>query len=289
MTTKKEVAVKNEAAELAVVPDDLMLFQDDVGAGFENADSDSFAIPFLKLLQKMSPEVDEDNAGYIQGAKAGMLLNTVTNRLLDGKLGFDIIPCAYRRSYVQWGGREGDGGFKGELTVEQFDAIKDDETKVVTLNGKHYVPDENGKVDEKKSDRYEDTRSHFVIVIDPESGEYGGAIMALASTQIKPSKMLMTALNQKRVNIPGKGMIQPPTFANKVKVTTIGKTNDKGSWSSLVFELNGMVTDKEVYATARGFYTDFTKGEAKADFSKADSTTASGDGEPGEAQEADGF
>lgn len=288
MTAKKDVAVKDETNTAVVLADDLALFQDDIGAGFEGADTDSYAIPFLKLLQKMSPEVDEDSPSYIQGAKSGMLLNTVTNKLFDGKEGFQIVPCAYRRSFVRWGGREGaDSGFKGEMTVEEFVAIKDDPKQVVSLDGKHYVPDAEGKVDVKKSDRYEDTRSHYIIVLDPKTGEYGGAILALASTQIKPSKMLMTALNQKRVKV-GEKMIQPPTFANIVKVTTIGKQNDKGSWSSLVFELDGMVTDKDLYATSREFYKGFTSGEVKADFSKTDANSTTG-GDAGEVQEAEGF
>lgn len=246
--------------------------------GFEGADKDSFAIPFIQILQKMSPKVDEDHAEYIPGAKAGMLYNTVTGQLYDGKEGFHIIPCAYKRSYILWGGREAaEGGYKGEFSVEEFEALKADESKVKVVDGRAYVPDADGNVNEKKSDYFSDTRSHYVIVIDPKTGEFGTAILSLSSSQIKASKKLLTSLQQKKVNVPNKGLMTPPTFANLVTVTTVGKSNDKGSWSGVEFTLAGLVQDKNVYAAARDFYKIVVSGEVKADYSKADATSAQGD------------
>ena len=283
MTTKKTetedskgVALKEDGA-LAVV--DLgVMDESDFGsnAGFEGADKDSFAIPFLQILQKMSPKVDEDHAEYIPGAKAGMLFNTVTGKLYDGKSGLHIVPCAYKRTYILWGGREGDGGYKGEFSVEEVEALRADETKLKVVDGRYYVPDADGNINEKKSDYYSDTRSHFVIVIDPETGEYGTAILSLASSQIKSSKKLLTSLQQKKVNT-ARGLQTPPTFANLVKVTTAGRSNESGSWSGIEFALDGLVQDKNVYAAAKEFYRTVVAGEVKADYAKADATSAQGD------------
>jgi len=283
MTTKKTetedskgVALKEDGA-LAVV--DLgVMDESDFGsnAGFEGADKDSFAIPFLQILQKMSPKVDEDHAEYIPGAKAGMLFNTVTGKLYDGKSGLHIVPCAYKRTYILWGGREGDGGYKGEFSVEEVEALRADETKLKVVDGRYYVPDAEGNINEKKSDYYSDTRSHFVIVIDPETGEYGTAILSLASSQIKSSKKLLTSLQQKKVNT-ARGLQTPPTFANLVKVTTAGRSNESGSWSGIEFALDGLVQDKNIYAAAKEFYRTVVAGEVKADYAKADATSAQGD------------
>lgn len=244
-------------------------------AGFEGADKESFAIPFLQLLQKMSPKVDEDHAEYIEGAKAGMLYNNVTGQLYDGKEGILVVPCAYSRMFIQWGGREGEPGFKAQYTVEEFAALAKDETKAKQLDGRWYVPNEDGSIKEKVNDRFEDTRCHYVIVID-KNGEYGSAIMSLASSQIKSSKKLMTSLQQKKVKF-GDKMVTPPTFANLVRVKTSGRSNEQGSWSGLDFELEGMVTDKGIYAAGKDFYKTIVSGEAKADFAKADAASAAGD------------
>ncbi|EEW5864227.1 hypothetical protein D7012_005356, partial [Escherichia coli] len=183
------------------------------------ADADAYAIPFIVVLQKMSPMVDEDDPKHVPGAKAGMLYNTVTGELYDGKKGVQIIPCAFKRTFILWGGRESDDkGFKGEFTKEHVDA-EVAAGRAVEINGKVFVPDENGKVHEKKSPYYADTRNHFVILLNEETGEFGSAMLSLTSSMIKPSRMLMTALQQKKVQTP-QGLKTPPTFMNIVRMGT---------------------------------------------------------------------
>jgi hypothetical protein len=253
--------------------------QADYGTGFEGSDKDSFAIPFLQILQKMSPLVDEDSPKRIEGAKPGMLYNTVTRQMYDGKQGIIIIPCAFKRSYIHWGSRDGDGGFKGEYTPEQIDAIKDDKTKVVPIDGKLLIPDKNGDVNEKKSDYYADTRSHYILYIDPLTKDIHKACLSLSSTQIKPSKMMLTALQQLRVPTP-QGKRTPPTFANMVRLVTTPQSNAKGSWSLAQFTVEGYVTDPEIYQMAKDFHKAIVAGDIAADYSKAvDSGDAGGPAE----------
>lgn len=263
----------------------------DFGGGFEGTDNESFAIPFLQILQKMSPLVDEDSPRHIEGLKAGMFYNTVTGQSWEGKeKGVLLIPCAYKRSFIKWGGREGaDGGFQGEYTVEEFEKLLADPTKVAIVDGRYYEPDADGHVNEKKSSYYADTRSHFVMIIDEQTGEFGTAIMSLASSQIKASKMLMTALNQKKVQTP-QGLKTPPTFANVVRAKTQGMSNEKGNWSGVKFELEGLVTDPNLYANAKAFYQDIVKGNVNVDYTKADAASTSGqDDVSDKPKEADGF
>jgi hypothetical protein len=279
MTTKSKTAATEEAKSTEVVvatstaimaPD--FMGDEDFGSGFEGTDKDSFAIPFLQILQKMSPLVDEDSPKHIEGAKAGMLYNTVTHKLYDGKAGITVIPCFYKRSYVQWGGREAaDGGFKGEFTPEQIVEMQN-RGEIVVHEGKLLKPLSDGSINEKKSDYFADTRSHFVIIVDPENGEIGQAILALSASQVKASKMLMTSLQQKKVDTP-RGKMTPPTFANVVKVTTVGMSNDKGSWSGVRFDLEGLVTDQHIFSEAKAFYKAIAAGDVKADHSKSENQT----------------
>ena len=46
------------------------MFADDAGAGMEGATAESFAIPFLSVLQKGSPQVDEASGAALEGATA---------------------------------------------------------------------------------------------------------------------------------------------------------------------------------------------------------------------------
>jgi len=259
----------------------------DMGAGFEGASADAYAIPFLQLLQKMSPVVDEDNPKHIPGAKAGMFLNTLTGKLYDVKSRpLDIVQSAYKHSFILWGSRDGDqGGFKGEISPEDMDSIVAD-GKVENVNGKLIVKNADGTFDVKKSDYYSDTRAHYVIVIDPDTGESMAAILSLASTQIKSSKTLMTMLQNKKVSI-GNKIGTPATYANRIKLTTTVQQNDQGTWSTAKFDLDGLVTDAEIFVQAKEFHKAVATGKANVDYSKSVDT---GEGNvTGAPKQAEGF
>ena len=90
----KAVAKKNKTEVGELTPD---LFAADAGAGVTNLGSEDLAIPFLKILQKMSPELDE-----LDNAKAGDIYNTVTKEGVKGKDGVRVINCAYTLQYIEW-------------------------------------------------------------------------------------------------------------------------------------------------------------------------------------------
>ena len=60
---KNEVAVFEQMAELQTT-------------GFEGADFESYATPFLRILQQNSPQVLEDTDNYIPDAKPGYFFKT---------------------------------------------------------------------------------------------------------------------------------------------------------------------------------------------------------------------
>jgi hypothetical protein len=279
--SEKQEPQEEQRQLVAVVPD--FIDPSDMDGGFEGTDKDSFAIPFIQILQKMSPMVDEDNPKHIEGAKAGMLYNTVTQRLYEGKTGLTFIPCAYKRCFIQWGGRESDSGFKGEFTPEEIEAMKD-RGEIVAVEGRLYKPDAEGKVHEKKSDYFADTRSHFILLWNEETGETSQAILSLSSTQTKASKMLMTSLQQQKMLVGGVKRT-PPTYVNKVKLTTIGMANEKGTWSGARFDLEGFVGDRHVFEEAKAFWRAIAAGEVKVDYAKAENAaTGNVADEPQEAE-----
>ena len=55
------------------------MFAEDAGSGLENVTSEDMAIPRLKILQALSPEVNKNDGKYVEGASAGDVINTVTN------------------------------------------------------------------------------------------------------------------------------------------------------------------------------------------------------------------
>ena len=55
--------------------------KDAKGLGNENVGSEHLQTPRVKLLQQMNDEVDEHSEAYIEGAKPGDLLNTLTDHI----------------------------------------------------------------------------------------------------------------------------------------------------------------------------------------------------------------
>lgn len=248
-------------------------FMADSGAGMETADKESFAIPFLRVIQKMSPEVDEADGKYIEEAKPGMLMNSVTSELFDGKSGVHFLPCAYQRRFIRWGPRGKDsGGYKGEYLPEEIAAMRES-GDLVEHEGRLFMPDKDGNVDDKTCDVFSDTRNHFGLIYDAETGQASQALLSLTSTQIKKSKQLMSMLNQIKVKT-DKGMVTPPTWMNKIRINTIPESNDQGTWHGIKFSPDGFIQDAEVYEAGKNFHALVSAGEAEVKY--ADDVPESG-------------
>lgn len=255
---------KKEATDLAAKSNMANMMAADSGAGMEGAGIESFAIPFLMILQKNSPQVDEASDAIVEGAKAGMLFENISRKLVDGKEGVTIIPCAYRRVYLHWSQSK---GFQGEISPEEV-LKRRAEGKIVEVKGKLYIPNSDGSVDVEESDQVNDARNHYVLVVDRETGAYRQALLSLGSTQIKKSRALMTALASVKLQVEGK-LLSPPTFANFVKVNTVAEQNDKGTWFGWKFDLDGFVESPDLYAAAKKFHAAVTKGEIETRYTEA--------------------
>lgn len=251
-------------------------FAADAGAGMEGADADSFAIPFLSVLQKGSPTVDESLPTAVEGHRAGMLYDNVSGTVYDGKAGILIVPCAFRRVFIRWGPRDMGGGFKGEFLPEEVAAMRAS-GKIADVDGALLAPLEDGTLNPKRCDRFSDNRNHYVLVIDPKTGAWREALLSLTSTQIKKSKALMTGLASVKVNGPS-GLYTPPSFANLVRITTLGESNDKGSWMGVKMVVEGQVKDGAVYAAAKAFYASVKSGRVETRYEENSDAAAPASG-----------
>ena len=65
-------------------------FEQDANMGMGNLTQDDLALPFLKILGQLSPEVNKRDGKYVEGAEPGKIINTVTNELFDK---ISVVPC----------------------------------------------------------------------------------------------------------------------------------------------------------------------------------------------------
>ena len=234
-----EVAVKgNTAVALA------MNFEQDV-SGFEEMGQEDLALPFLRILTNMSPEI-----GEVDGASPGMIYNSVTGELYDGKAGIQVIPCSYIRQYIEWAPRgQGSGG-----PANIYPATSD------ILSRTHREPGDNK--DYLDNGNYiENTANHYVMVLDKD-GTPNPALIVMKSTQLKKSRKwnsMMMSVKMKGAN----GLFTPPMFSQIYRLTVQSESNDKGKWHGWEIERVGQVEDAGVYEMAKQFATSIGAGDVK--------------------------
>jgi len=237
---KNEVAVK-ETNALALASD----FEQDAQSGFENMSQDDFALPFLKLLTNTSPEV-----GEIDGALPGMILNSVTGQLYDGKKGITVLPVAYVRQYIEWAPRGSGSG----APMNIYPATSD------ILSRTHREPGDNK--DYLDNGNYiENTANHYVMVVNSE-GTPEPALITMKSTQLKKSRKWNSMMQS--VKVAGKsGLFTPPMYSQMYRLSTVPESNDKGKWFGWEVERIGPVEDAGIYQAAKDFANSVNAGEVK--------------------------
>lgn len=240
-----EVATAKNTALSADLLDDMML---DAGEGAAFS-ADEMQIPFVRLLQALSPQLNKKKAEYIDGASSGDAFNNVTGQYWDGEQGLTVIPCYQTTKYLEFTPREMGGGFRGEINPNN--PVLQQTTR---SGSKEILPNGNELV---KSDQ------HFCLIVD-EDGGYQPAVIDMKSTQLKVSRRWKTQIAMQKVTLPDGRKVTPPVFATMWKLRSVEESNDQGSWSNWAVEKVGLVKDRDLYQEARTFRKSIEAGEVKA-------------------------
>ena len=234
-----QVATKKEGA-LATFD-----MEADAAQGAQNISQEDLALPFLKILGQLSPEVNKRDGKYVEGAEPGKIINTVTNDLYDM---ISVIPCHYKRQYIEWADRGTSTGAPVAIHEADSDIVSQ------TTRGKDYK-------DRLPNGNYLDnTANHFVLVLgdNPQT-----ALISMKSTQLKVSRKwnsMMMGIKMQGKN----GLFTPPTYSHIYKLSTVQMSNDKGTWFGWDVSKAGPVEDKNIYDMAKSFAVSVGKGEVEA-------------------------
>ena len=234
-----QVATKKEGA-LAT-----NLFEADANKGSQNISQEDLALPFLKVLGQLSPEVNKRDAKYVEGAEPGKIINTVTNELFDE---IQIVPCHYKRQYIEWQDRGTSTGAPVAIHEADSDIISQ------TTRGKDYK-------DRLANGNYlENTASHFVLTVGDNPST---ALISMKSTQLKVSRKwnsMMMGIKMQGKN----GLFTPPTYSHIYTLKPVQMSNDKGTWFGWDVAKVGPVKDAGIYNMAKEFAERVGKGEVQA-------------------------
>ena len=239
VTTKKEGALATN------------LFEADANQGAQNISQEDLALPFLKILGQLSPEVNKRDGKYVDGAEPGKIINTVTNELFDD---IDVIPCHYKRQYIEWQDR----GTSSGAPV----AIHEADSDIVSTTTR-----DKGYKDRLPNGNYlENTANHFVLLCgkNPQT-----ALLSMKSTQLKVSRKwnsMMMGIKMQGKN----GLFTPPTYSHIYNLKTVQMSNDKGTWFGWDVSKKGPVEQEDLYGMAKNFALSVGKGETQPKYGTED-------------------
>ena len=234
-----QVATKKEGALAA------NLFEADANKGAQNISQEDLALPFLKVLGQLSPEVNKRDGKYVEGAEPGKIINTVSNELYDS---INVLPVFYKRQYVEWQDRGTSTGAPVAIHEADSDIVSQ------TTRDKSFK-------DRLPSGNYlENTANHFVILLGDSPTT---ALISMKATQLKVSRKwnsMMLGIKMQGKN----GLFTPPTYSHIYNLKTVQMSNDKGTWFGWDVSKVGPVSDKGVYDIAKTFAERVGKGEIQA-------------------------
>jgi len=240
MTTKQETSITKRDTGGALATN---IFEADANQGAQNITQDDLALPFLKVLGQLSPEVNTRNAKYVSTAQPGMILNTVSNELYNGAKGISVLPVFYKRQYIEWQDR---GESKG-APVHIYEAGDDIPQTTRDKSNKDRLANGN---------YLENTASHYVVVLGDSPST---ALISMKATQLKISRKWNSMMMG--IKLQGKnGLFTPPTYSHIYNLKTVQMSNDKGTWFGWDVSKVGPVSDKNVYQIAKNFAEKNVKG-----------------------------
>ena len=232
------------------------MFEADADKGSQNMTQEDLALPFLKVLGQLSPEVNKRDGKYVEGAEPGKIINTVSNELY---MSINVLAVFYKRQYIEWQDRGASTGAPVAIHEADSDILSQ------TTRGKDYK-------DRLPNGNYlENTASHFVILLgsSPQT-----ALISMKATQLKVSRKwnsMMMGIKMQGKN----GLFTPPTYSHIYNLKTVQMSNDKGTWFGWDVSKVGPIEDKSVYDIAKGFADQVGKGEIQAKHGSEESKTDS--------------
>jgi hypothetical protein len=143
--------------------------------GSENVGQDDIIIPRLEIIQALSPQVKEGDPGYMEDARPGMLINSVTKQLYGKEV--MVVPVVYTKQWLVWrkrkdkDGKAITGGFFGA-----FNSPNEAEDRMEREGG------------ENNSIEVIDTPQHLCLLVNFQSGSVDEVMISMPRTKAKISR-----------------------------------------------------------------------------------------------------
>ena len=197
------------------------------GLGNENITSDHLQTPRIKQLQQLSNEVDENHSEYIEGAKVGDFINTVTRENYGNEL--FVVNTHFREEFVVWVKREKGGGLVGSYPT-QSEAI-------AALEAEGKIVDDH---------EITQTQTHTLLRVDETTGEIADIpfLFDCSSSKLRVSREWNTQIMK----------LGGDRFASLWKLASVQTANRAGQKFMNISVSNVGWLKEDAYAFAKSFF-----------------------------------
>lgn len=240
-TTPKPAALKQTTTvatrpATAVGPADESLFGADAGAGFdEGVDAGAYAIPFLLVLQALSPCVQAGKPEFIDEARPGMLLNSVTKELFTA---IDVSVVRRTHTLCVWNKREDGAGF-----IREYEATPEAMLQYQDLP----MDDKNRRI--SKDDEEITEHRNFYCQIIRNGGATEPLLVSMAKSQLKTAREWNSLIAMRSARV---GPEKLPVATSEI--WTLGtrlRTKGENSWFQFTAQHAARHDNATLYAEVR--------------------------------------
>lgn len=224
----------------------------------ETMGAKDFAIPFLKVLDKGSPIVIEASDQYVEGAKAGMLYNTVTKELFDGKEGVIVIPCGFKSVILEWESTEPGSGFIAEHPASSDIKVKSGGSIQEQAGGAKRFVMPNGHC-------LQDANNYYCVLVK-EDGDTEHVIISMTGSNLGVSRLWNSMMSNRKMVVNGRRMTAP-TFGVQYLMKTAAASDGQFHWHVFAPEDAGLIDDGNLLDITESFYETVTAGKVKGNYS----------------------
>ena len=232
--SKKAVVVK-EQTSLALagqVPDFLQQYG---SAGNESVGVSDIVIPRLGLVQSLSPEIDDSDPKYIEGAKAGDFFNSLTREVYPAPV--PVVFVDRKKEYVLFKKRSAGGGFRGSFATEA------DAKLAIAASG-------------EPADQMEivETATNFGLILDESNNVRSEIVIPMTSTKLKVDRQINSMLRLRGA----------ARFSSIFYLESTKEKNDKGTFYNYKATIGPWVS-QDLALAAKRMYDAIHSGDRKVD------------------------
>ena len=229
------------------------MLEADAGVGLENITTDDMQIPFIRIIQALSPQLQKDDPLYIKGAEQGDIFNTVSQEVFKQDEGITLVPAFFEKKFLEFQLRSSGGGFVRELAADDKDIAMTNREGTIEM-----LPNGNELVR---------THQHLVIAMSAD-GTIAPSVLDMKKTQLKVSRRWNTLKNSAR--LPSRALM--PIYGTAWQLTTVLEANDRGKWFNYKIDRIHDITPEieNMMLEARNMYQGVSKGEVKMAAAPAD-------------------